>query len=413
MKTIWKKLSAVLVTAVMAAAVVVPAAAANAYTPVAGTTTTFKKYLVADLDAQIPASVFSFTVAAGTAIPAESGKMEVLAGPDANKVTVTPASFAASETLSSTVADGDRDNIIEAGQGYVKKVVTVDLTKVSFDEPGIYRYIITEANTTIPGMNIDPTPARTLDVYVTDNGSGVLAVSSYVLHTGTDAPAAGANNGSGDVATTNAPVADKSDGYTNTYGTHNLWVGKTVTGNQGSRDKYFKIHVEVTGLVDGTKFTVKYDGATTDATYGNADASISANPNAATTCITADVTQPAELTAASGKITQDFYLQHGQHFVICGLPVDAEYTVSEEAEDYKSTSGASSLNFNDRTNGAISTADVKTGFTNTRDGIIPTGILMSVAPVAIVGVVVLAGVVFFAVRSAKRKAEEAAEADAE
>lgn len=411
MKGFRKKISALLVTAAMAATFVVPAAAAN-YTPVAGSTTTFKKYLIADLDAKIPESKFTFEVTAGTAIPVASGKMEVLAGPDADQVTVTDAEFATAEALASTVATGDNVTLA-AGQGYAKKTVTVDLSGVSFDEPGIYRYIITEQATTIPGMNIDPTPARTLDVYVTDN-NGSLTVSSYVLHTGTTAPAAGANNGSADVTTAGDPVADKSDGYTNTYGTHNLWVGKTVTGNQGSRDKYFAITVELSGLVAGSKYTVKYDGQTTDPTYGSADANIAANPNSATTCISAAVTQPDELTAGTGgTISQVFYLQHGQHFVICGLPVDAHYEVSEAAEDYKSTDGASSLNFSDSTSGDIATADVKTGFTNTRDGIIPTGVLLTMTPVIIVAVIVVAGIAFFAVRGAKRKAVELAEADSE
>ena len=417
MKGFRKRLSALLVTAAMAATVVVPAVAAGTnYEPIAGGSTTFKKYLIADLDAKIPASTFEFEVAAGTAIPRESGKMAVLAGPDADKVTVSDAVFAVGEALADTAATGDSITI-PSGKGYAKKEVTVNLAQVNFTEPGIYRYIITEKATTIPGMNIDTNNTRVLDVYVIDNTTSTgkkLTVQSYVLHTNLAAPTAGDDYGPGDVTNPGDPVSDKSEGFTNTYGTHNLWVGKTVTGNQGSRDKYFAITVNLTGLAANSKYTVKYAGLTTDATYGNADASIVANPNSATTCITSAVTQPAELTAnASGVINQVFYLQHGQHFVICGIPVDAEYTVTEAAEDYKSASGASSLNFNDNTQGTISTADVKTGFTNTKDGVIPTGVLLTMTPVIVVAVVVVAGIAFFAVRSAKRKALELADADSE
>ena len=49
---------------------------------------------------------------------------------------------------------------------------------------------------------------------------------------------------------------------------------------------------------------------------------------------------------------------------------------------------------------------IYTGFTNDRSGVIPTGVILSVAPWAIAGVVILAGVVFFAIRSRKKYEEE-------
>ncbi|MBP5491321.1 MAG: hypothetical protein J6Y08_00570 [Clostridiales bacterium] len=407
-KSFLKMLSTAIVTGLVVAGMALPAIAGTTYTPVAGTTTTLKKYLKLDQTANVPNATIQFTVTAGTAIPAAPGKMEVLAGLQPGDVTVEDAVFASTDTKLTAVAQGD---IITLGEGeaYVVKTLTANFTSVNFPEPGVYRYIITEEDPNVPGMNIDPQPTRTLDVYIVDDpdNEGTLKVLGYVLHTDTDAPDANATMGT----TADSHSATKSDGFTNTYGTRNLWVGKTVTGNQGSRDKYFAITVVLTGLGNGTVLDVLYDGATTDPVYGNADASIAANPNAATTVIPSAVTQPTQLTAdASGEVTQTFYLQHGQHFVICGIPVSATYTVTENAEDYKSAAGASSLNFNDNTSGTIATADVKTGYTNTRDGVIPTGVLLTAVPVIVVGLIAVAGVAFFAVRNARRKAQDDVEA---
>ena len=51
--------------------------------------------------------------------------------------------------------------------------------------------------------------------------------------------------------------------------------------------------------------------------------------------------------------------------------------------------------------------------TNDKQGIIPTGVLMTMTPVVVIAVIAVAGVAFFVVRGAKRKAVELAEADAE
>ena len=97
---------------------------------------------------------------------------------------------------------------------------------------------MTETATTNQGVTNDKSATRTLDVYVIDK-NGTLEVSSYVLHTGIDAPAAGTDKGSADVSNTGDKLGYKSAGYTNTYDTSNLTFSKTVSGNQASRDKYF------------------------------------------------------------------------------------------------------------------------------------------------------------------------------
>ena len=375
-------------TTLLAAALLVVAALPSAfadpfkYTAVAGTSTTFYKYLVMDVDANVPNATFAFTVAPGTAIAATENRVAVLAG--IGTPTIADVTFA--PTDSTTAGLPSDTDTATAGQQYATQTAKVDFSGISFTEPGIYRYIVTETATTNQGVTNDESETRTLDVYVTDN-DGALEVSSYVLHTGTDAPAAGADKGSADVSNTGDKLGDKSAGYTNTYDTSNLTFSKTVSGNQASRDKYFAFTVTISGAVAGTVY---------DVDLTKADVNISANPNDATTCIGNAVTQPQRLTVpADGTVTQVFYLQHGQEITIKGLAKGTEYAVTENPEDYKQTAP-------DNASGTIVSEDVTAAFTNTRSGVIPTGVLLTVAPFAAIMAVGAVGILVMVGKKRKR-----------
>ena len=253
-KSILKMLSTVVTTAMIAAAVVFPASASEfAYTPVNGDTTSFKKYLVMPETAEVPNITFDFEIAAGDAIPATPGtSVEVIPGPDADEVDIESAEFHQGDDAYNTVQSGDDSVTLATGEKYAVVEVEVDFTGVEFDEPGVYRYILKETvpTTDVPaGVTYDDSEL-TLDVYVVDN-NGSLAVASYVLHTETDAPAAGGDYGTADVADPDDPVDDKTDNFQNSYETHDLYIAKVVSGNQASKDKYFKIEVTITGLNEG------------------------------------------------------------------------------------------------------------------------------------------------------------------
>ena len=371
-----------LLAAALLVAAALPSAFAFKYTAVAGTNTTFSKYLVLDSDANVPNATFKFTVAPGTAIAATENSVAVLAGIGAP--TIAEVTFA--PTDSTTAGLPSDTDTATAGQQYATQTAKVDFSGISFTEPGIYRYIVTETATTNQGVTNDESATRTLDVYVTDN-DGALEVSSYVLHTGTDAPAAGTDKGSADVSNTGDKLGDKSAGYTNTYDTSNLTFSKTVSGNQASRDKYFAFTVTIRGAVAGTVY---------DVDLTKADVNISANPNDATTCIGNAVTQPQRLTVpADGTVTQVFYLQHGQEITIKGLAKGTEYAVTENPEDYKQTAP-------DNASGTIVSEDVTAAFTNTRSGVIPTGVLLTVAPFAAIMAVGAVGIIVMVGKKRKR-----------
>ncbi len=442
-----RSIATLLATVLLVALMAIPAAAATTYTPVAGTSCTFNKYLIMDAGDTVPNATFSFTVTAGSARSegtSDNTVMQVLPGvvvKDASDNVTSPSiadvTFSNSDTTVSvanadvitalTDIDVKRTNAnrggtagdtvqLDAGEKYATKQATVSFSGITFSEPGIYRYIITEtasAAHAAAGIIHDTDVDRVLDVYVTDNGSGSLVVAAYVLHTTDGDVTINSTMGSQDVATAAAALADKTDGFTNEYTSKDLVFKKEVSGNQASRDKYFEFTATLDNVNDNDVFTVSLaddsNGNTTDgnadATSGTTDATITANR---------EKTNPTSVTGKQLKAGVKFYLQHGQSIAIRGIAPNATYTITENAEDYKSTA-ANVTDYKDKT--ACETNDtigsiagtnkaVKTSFTNTRDGIIPTGILLSATPWIILGLVVIAGIVFFAIRSRKKYEEE-------
>lgn len=198
--------------------------------------------------------------------------------------------------------------------------------------------------------------------------------------------------------------ATKSVGFKNTYSTHDLTFNKTVEGNQGSKDKYFKFTVDISNAVAGTKY---------DVDLTNADASVpSTNLNSATDSSYAGNNNPTTITVGTeGTITQDFYLQHGQSITIKGIADGTAYTITEAQEDYTPSAVVTGddegiTNSDNSVADTALKADTDVAFTNNRKGVIPTGILVSIAPVAIIGLIVIGGIVFLIVKNKRRESEE-------
>ena len=91
------------------------------------------------------------------------------------------------------------------------------------------------------------------------------------------------------------------------------------------------------------------------------------------------------MVGADGTADAKFYLKDGQSVRIDGVSTGVSYQVSENPEDYKSEATAGT----DAANGTIANKDVTVGYTNTRAGQIPTGVIMTVVPFA--GVMLLGG----------------------
>ena len=369
-----EKLTALSTAALSIFALNLTAARAANYTPVQGTGTTFDKYLILDKDANVPAAEFTFSIASGTPIAASENGMQVLAGPGTPQIT-NSAVFAPGDTTLDTV---QADDVLEIGadEKYAYKVLNVDFSGVTFDEPGIYRYIVSE--TAQEGTPfVQDSQQKTLDVYVIDT-EGSLSVASYVLHTGTEAPVRNAEGGSNDVDEALAKVENKVTGFINRLSSKDLTLTKLVSGNQASHDKYFKFTLNITGAGKGTELAVDVTAAAEAAPLANSATVYTKDEMGEANAVT-------KLTCdADGAVSQDFYLKHGQSITIHQLPEGASYTVSEAQEDYVSAA----LNTVDAEHyaantGTIQEADLNVGFQNTRNGVIPTGIAMSMMPYAL------------------------------
>lgn len=396
-------LGAIALASVMTMSMGAPVFAAEYNAVIGGTaTTTFDKYLVMDKQAEVPNASFTYAVTAGKAkaYDVAGKKFAVLAGVDADKVTMAGVGTKTAGTI--TYKQGDEtlnnENALvkdydNATEKYAKKTATLDFSACKFTEPGIYRYIVTESGKN-QGVTNDADATRVVDVYVNDASDAdgyKLTIAGYVLHSNADdAPdvSLGENNGSA-----GAYVGTKSQGFTNSYDTSDITIRKEVSGNQASRNKYFEFTVNIADAVPGTVYDVDLSGA--EATTQS---------NAATIKDNEGKTNPATLTVGKdGTVTQKFYLAHGQEIKIQGIAKDSTYNVTENAEDYKSTA-AGVTDYTDATNGTVVSTDLKTSYLNTRDGVIPTGVIMTVAPFA--AVTLLGGVGAVTMVMKKRKSSE-------
>ncbi len=422
------------------------AMAATAYAPIAGTSTTFKKFLIMSQGDNVPNVTFNYTITPGEAVSADTSNnsvFQVLPGVDADKITISATTFAPGNATKTAIDTGDIDVgrtassratgltaatgvQFEDGEKYAVQTATVGFTGVTFDEPGVYRYIIAETTSDDDrnrGIMHDNDADRILDVYVVDE-NGTLKVKEYVLHTDLNAgnvnrPVIGSDMGTDDVTSTGTSLSDKTDGFTNEYKSVDLAFKKEVEGNQASKDKWFEFTLKVENLTKNDQFTVsiaddqnaKTNDGSADATSGTTSATRASNQNK---------TNAVLLTAdANGKINGDegvkYYLQHGQHVVVRGLPQNAKYTVTEDAEDYKSTAKGvtgytAETSSGDSTIGQMTSATsagtnkiVKTSYKNTRNGDIPTGVKLGFGAAGIV-VIGAAGIIVYVMQGRKRRA---------
>ena len=417
--------------------------------------TSFEKYLVMESNSVVPNASFSFTIAAGEAVAGTDTTLPILAGVGTPKFllkSVTDGMEAGDEkTLKTNDNDGtaskatvnftsaDTDNtavtIAEGDKGegktvkfdtpanttdekYAQKKIAIDFSDIVFTEPGVYRYVITEADaaaTQAAGVTNDADNTRVLDVVVSDTSSASqqkLSITNYLLHDSiADTPVK-------DSSGTNATIADKSTGFTNQYESYDLQFSKQVTGNQGSRDKFFKFDISITNA-KGSEITVLGQGTTflaaptksTTTSYEETDM------NAANTKDDNTTRDGQQLTAdADGNITATFYIRNGQSVKLLGLPAGAKYTVTEAEEDYTPSVNATEANtgdvaVNENNNGITDQdtgikGDTNATFINTRNGNIPTGVISTAAGSAGIAAVGLVGVIFGVICVKKKKSEE-------
>lgn len=328
---------------------------------------------------------------------------------------------------------------------YATDTVTVDFSGCSFPEPGVYRYKITEEAQNAPYSVINGN-VKYMDVYVVDAQAQALSdhmdptdadfpaertlvVKSYILHNGTDAPSI--TNTNGTAALSADDEDEKTDGFVNKYETVDLGFSKRITGNQAAKDKYFKFTVKLTEtetikVADNDVFQI----LVTEGAEAAPTATPATNPNYTSMQNYGAVANGTyTITGAQLKAGFPFYLNDGQFITILNLPKGITYSVTEATEDdenYKQTPNNDILahngstvvqpastdpdtgdeipakTYNDASTGALD-SDKYVGYTNTREGVIPTGVILTVAPFMI-GLLVFGAVMMFVISRRRRAA---------
>lgn len=169
----------------------------------------------------------------------------------------------------------------------------------------------------------------------------------------------------------------KVSNITNEYSTYDLKITKTVEGSMGVQTTNFP-------------FTVIFENVPATAT------SITLN-------------NAEELTTFASLYDEDtdtykvsFSLQGGKDFVISGLPSGVTYTIVESDNDYTTTvqgTGDTSVTASKTYSGDMkvdgAATDITVDYTNTLDASTPTGIMMDIAPYAVLVVIAAAGCFIF------------------
>lgn len=355
------------VAATMLASVsAVPAFAA--YDPGATYTSkvTFNQYLVLDVNAKAPTfNNITYTIA-GVAGKNSDG-MPITSGINPEAVVVSFDGFASTDTVNTDTVG----NVVGQGKSYVSDEVSLDLSNVTFTEPGIYRYSIDPDwavdTTAVDGVTLS-TDVHYLDVYVVDE-SGTLKVDSAVMH---DTDATAGNDGEWDTTET------KTNSFIHTYQTKDLTLDKVVAGNMGNKNANFEFKIQVNSTDSSASKTYKIK-------YG----------------------VNGEKTVTSGEQGTTIELKHGQTATIYGLSANDTYTITETSyanDGYttaytvdvaKAKSAPENATKDNTASGTMGSAEKNVVFYNTRDAVSPTGIVMNVAPYVLLVVVAAAGCFVF------------------
>lgn len=298
---------------------------------------------------------------------------------------------------------------------------------ITYTQAGVYTYKLTEVipTTTVEGVEYDTT-VYYVNVYVTnvlnDDGTpyintttglpyvNVSAVTAWETNNTTHLnPGEQDNNGNGPIPNrpgelddgkigitlptdTDGTVRNISYPFVNDYSTANLDISKLVTGDLADPRQAFTFTlglVRPSGAAETTSYTYQKYNMGADKVIGGTD----------DTAVTG--------TGSTGTITHNgtFTLLHGQYIRIIGMPAGERVTTTETgAADYTTTNivrhgntenPASAVTNTDKTTGqqtvyagegAINQQD----FTNRKESVTPTGVMMDVLPYVLL--IVAAGV---------------------
>lgn len=309
------------------------------------------KNVTTDGNTYKPNTTFEFNVASGEAATDFEGSV-VYAGVEGGLRVTKQAIF--------KPAQEDKVSGLYTEKGELSVDVNV------FDIPGVYHYVVSETKGSYEGIKYDQS-SYDVYVYVYKDANG----GKYV----------------GNVISVKDGEIAKEDGivFTNDYGkdddndsTHDVTIQKNITGNQANMSAKYNFDVTINGQDSGEYYKVVVKE-------------------------TADSEEVVYAVASGSK--QAYTIGHDGTIKIYGLSESDTYTVTEQeantdgytltvTEDGKTTATVSKTNGKDTgINGTVAEDGAQVTFTNNKDVTAPTGVIMNIAPYALM--VALAGVLAF------------------
>ena len=390
-KTMGRVATTLVATAMLASVAVVPAFATDPGDPVTSdkveggiaqgddlSTITLNKKLVLPDEVATPTGSFSFAVTpvqnvAGT-IESNGVDYTIFAAPES-------ATGSGSASVSPT-SPRSEDDYVTSGEVTLTgtDVVTVDLT-VTLPEAndiaaqhgaGVYKYTIDEQNFAADSDYYEATQGLDMYLVVERANSGVITTSeTYEISSVIVYPAGTTPDGTNDASKTADYVNYYKLGADGSKEVNDMAFTKNIAGVMGNMSDTFTFTVGVPGVDDGVVFK-----------YTDSRAS----------------SETKTVTADDGLLTFTG-IGSGTTITVKGLDIGEQYTITEtDPGTYSvSTSTDNESNKNDATATLTIQQDstVSTTFTNTRNAVSPTGIVMNVAPYALLVVVAAAGCFVF------------------
>lgn len=324
-------------------------------------TVTITKEVTKKANVLSPTETFTFKVEAGTTAPAANGMPATVAG-DPNDI----------EIVGTTVE-------ANAGKTTVTGETQLKIKKNVYEAPGVYSYVIKENAGTLDGMHYDTTAYSVL-VYV-DNKYDV----TVLVYKGTNLTA---KNKTSNIKFTNDYASNVPDG-----GTWDLKVSKEIKGKFTTGSETFKFDIKVGTATD------KPTGTTLAGTYNVIVYDKDGKQKGDATTITLDSTSATTVE-----------LGNGEYVKVYGLTKYNTYTVKEQehgADGFVTSVEASNAALNNQTNVVTRNSDIiadqTVAYTNTKDATIPGGVIMTIAPYALM--LVLAGAFAVVFLSRRNRAE--------
>lgn len=298
-----------------------------------------------------------------------------------------------------------------SGGVYFTNGFTLNFDPDEYEHSGVYRYVITQTTGGFTGVTLSGDNVRYLDVYVrlattSDSASTDYVIYGYVL---SKADSAAFNVDDSDISNRDATI--KTNGFVHTgatnagtdssltvdrYNTYNATITKNVTGAFGDKGHEFPFAFTLTSAANGARVSASTTGSNlTGFTSGTAE-------------------------IASGTLAGTVELSDTKSVTISGIPNTSTLSVTETNDTYDiykvSTTSTNSVatdltaTAKDQNETATLsgiapsalTSDVAVTFTNLLDTVSPTGLMLRIAPFA---VLLAAGSVFIFIAQKAREDE--------